>query len=725
DEIVIWDRVLSSSEISELYNSSVGEYTYTDQDLTCALNNSNDPDDDSIKAIYNWYSVLVVTGGISEGGSCSQHSDCETGYCATPPGICAQGTPPMKSLTVLNMPFETMESKHHDINNSDMVGAWFMEGDGTDRTHNQKDGVIGGSPGLIDGKVGLAYNFSGSSDELDLGTNYVDLGTTWTISAWFMYPLAPMASYNTLTRGNANDHQIIVRRSDMQLGMYDNAFGGAFRGTGFYMNTLSNNSWHHITAEGSSGAQKFYIDGEYVGSSDTQSTTDVRSIGAHWNPTQAWGVTDEAIIWNRSLTADEIRELYLEGLDSEEDAKDYSGYDNKGAVVGATYNKTGGIDGFGAYEFDGIDDYINLGNDGSLRNEDGTISAWVKSTDDWANSLTAFGDTDGNSWFAVWLGNGSTGYLTNEIITIITGDSGSSTVNRIGYTTENRDELFDGNWHHVAVTAGSSYGIYLDGEPRAVTVGRGSDDGVFTNTTGIDNARIGASNLDNYGNINFFNGTIDEVLIFNHSLSPEQVKLLYESGLSTISYKETEYPEMWKCSVTPTDGDPDGPTYNSSETNITKKESDLDIWDTSNVGIAYTGTPVTFYANYSSTHPSELGRHISNANCSIGFSDGEYDMPEGYQVLWDYNWTGTASGEDIAYDVVGVRDVDANGDATISMYLDGVFKYSNSVTHITDTDTEPLTFGRYSYTGSAKFNGTIDEIVIWDRVLSSSEISEL
>ena len=42
--------------------------------------------------------------------------------------------------------------------------------------------------------------------------------------------------------------------------------------------------------------------------------------------------------------------------------KDYSGNGNNGTVTNATFNSTGGYDGLGAYEFDGSNDYINLGN---------------------------------------------------------------------------------------------------------------------------------------------------------------------------------------------------------------------------------------------------------------------------------------------------------------------------------------------------------------------------
>jgi len=140
------------------------------------------------------------------------------------------------------------------------------------------------------------------------------------------------------------------------------------------------------------------------------------------------------------------------------------------------------------------------------------------------------GDTNGNAWFAIALGDGSTGTLTNELITIITGDSGSSSINRVGYTTATRSELFDGKWHHIVVTAGSDYKIYLNGISKTITTGFGSNDGMFTDTSGIDNSEIGSRNFKDLGAGKFVDGAIDDMRIYNRALSAEEVQRLYEMG---------------------------------------------------------------------------------------------------------------------------------------------------------------------------------------------------
>ena len=58
---------------------------------------------------------------------------------------------------------------------------------------------------------------------------------------------------------------------------------------------------------------------------------------------------------------------------------DYSGFENHGTVYNATWSKTGGYDGFGAYEFDGTDNYIEIPDTPALSAlSEMTISAWIK-----------------------------------------------------------------------------------------------------------------------------------------------------------------------------------------------------------------------------------------------------------------------------------------------------------------------------------------------------------
>jgi hypothetical protein len=349
DEVVIWNRALSAAEVSELYNTSAGEYTYPNQDLGCSLNNSNDGDDDSVKGIINWY---------QDG----------------------------QSIAVLNMPFESLTSNHPAINNSDMVGAWYFEGDAKDRTANGNDGIVLNDSFLVDGKVGQGYEFDGVNDFINISHSAsLNITGPLTISFWMKAKTLVGDDAFFVSKSN-NSHKMFgaPRSKVYEIGILNGWFYFAI-GNGQWAPMIRENAsriidggWHHITAtwNGSAGAGSMlmYFDGAEVDEdfetappapfANIQGIHSSLAIGGYRDiavdNADFNGTMDEVIIWNRSLSASEIQAVYKEGLNSKKEAKDYSGYQNTGTVINATYNATAGYDGWGAYEFDGKDDYIKI-----------------------------------------------------------------------------------------------------------------------------------------------------------------------------------------------------------------------------------------------------------------------------------------------------------------------------------------------------------------------------
>jgi hypothetical protein len=78
--------------------------------------------------------------------------------------------------------------------------------------------------------------------------------------------------------------------------------------------------------------------------------------------------------------------------------------------------------------------------------------------------------------------------------------------------------------------------------------------------TSIYDVVIGKHSLNN---VDYFDGKIDEVKIYNRSLSAEQIYANYQAGLSghnveTIVSQETSVGDNWSCMVTPNDAYQDG-----------------------------------------------------------------------------------------------------------------------------------------------------------------------
>jgi len=185
---------------------------------------------------------------------------------------------------------------------------------------------------------------------------------------------------------------------------------------------------------------------------------------------------------------------------------DYSVYRNHGTIHGATWT-TGKFGS--ALSFDGEDDYVDCGNDESLNITDAlTIEAWVKPAADISGSGTRVFLEKMNAYGLVY------GFNAGHLEVYLGGAT------RILYPVT----LYKNNWYHlVGVWEGSTTGnvyLYINGENVA--------SGDYTGSITSDHAlQIGGGEAWS-GAWRYFNGTIDEVRIYNRALSAEEIKRLFE-----------------------------------------------------------------------------------------------------------------------------------------------------------------------------------------------------
>jgi len=190
---------------------------------------------------------------------------------------------------------------------------------------------------------------------------------------------------------------------------------------------------------------------------------------------------------------------------------DYLGLNN-GTVVGDAVQNDSGYFGK-AVEFDGDGDYVDVVDDASLDpgTKDWSGGAWIE-TNTAARGVIIGKRTGGAPGYSFDILN--TGYLR-----FYADVSGSS-----AYTDSNTT-VDDNQWHHVAFTydrSSDSISLYLDGFDDTGTKTGGltsSDDITSTQNTEIG-SRVGGATFP-------FNGTIDDVMIWNRSLSGEEIKGLY------------------------------------------------------------------------------------------------------------------------------------------------------------------------------------------------------
>ena len=195
---------------------------------------------------------------------------------------------------------------------------------------------------------------------------------------------------------------------------------------------------------------------------------------------------------------------------------DSSGNGNDGNIEGATWQDTGCINE-GCYNFDDSGNYINVGNPAilSLGTSDFTLSAWVK-----VNG--AIGETYYIFNKKIYSNRGYTLYVNVAgKVSLIMEDDDSG-----GVGVSSSSIINDGKWHLITATIDrDTIGkMYVDG------VLKGSQTGITSaeeSTIDVSNNFVIGARSDLGGS--FFDGSIDEVRIYNKALSEDAIKALYLS----------------------------------------------------------------------------------------------------------------------------------------------------------------------------------------------------
>src|SRR3989344_5797717 len=477
-----------------------------------------------------------------------------------------------------------------------LVGYWdFNSGKGTDiawdLSGNGNNGRLTSMDPATDwvvGKSGLgtALDFDGSNDYVQIPTqpfNYPEcsIGScitnnyNLTFSIWFR------TSSSGGILGQTESASPPSAPNEYVPALYVDS-GGNIRASFFWhgdynQNTTSgtdyrDNKWHHATAMYTSGVERLYIDGVEV---DSQTISQdpygnngyVYLLGAaytnQWPSTNnSWyyfsGRLDEVRIYNRALSADEIKRLYnltqpkiatvpiSNGLVGYWDfnfgkggaiAFDQSGNNSDGRLTSmdpATDWVMSKPRLGTALDFDASNDYVDVGS-GTLLDNLGpvTISAWIYPRSEGENARSGIlvkGDGNGPGIDGLGFRFGSTGDdgtdRTNAL-TLFVPSSGTDL-----HVVANDNTVTLNKWQHAVVTwdgstSASGVHIYIDGvevgyQKTQSAGGVQDDDNTVNMLLGI--GVFGA-------NSNTFDGKVDEVRIYDRVLSTDEIKRLYLLGL--------------------------------------------------------------------------------------------------------------------------------------------------------------------------------------------------
>jgi hypothetical protein len=426
-------------------------------------------------------------------------------------------------------------------NETGLVSSWhFDEGygnytsdgsgngnDGTYYNENRNDGTLVNSPTWVGGKYGRAVYFPGQGTYVDAGnSNSLNLSDSFTIMTWVKTTDSTPGEYwNVIVSKDQADYPNKGWRLVDRIGYGQVMMANGTSYVSIVANWIADDNWHHLTATLKSKKNvSLFIDGVEVGNTtlvgDFVPSDNQLVIGGRLGGHNYTGVVDSVRYFNRGLTLDEIRAEMNSSRAAVLPVGAWEFNEGSGTTARDTHIWTNGTFD-SSLGFDGSNNFVNINHSTSLNlNSEVTIATWVRPR--------------GSGTFRYITAKSTYGLNVPPYLLI-------GTDNKIEWAVPNgtsygqvfsNSMLSDNQWYHVAATfdSGGNQKVYINGVLDNSTT-RPS----FSLNTNSNNLYIGGAS---HGQL--FNGSIDEVRIYNRSLSPSEIQDLYQAK-AKLNYDDIRF----------------------------------------------------------------------------------------------------------------------------------------------------------------------------------------
>ena len=384
----------------------------------------------------------------------------------------------------------------------------------------------------------------------------------------------------------------------------------------------------------------------------------------------------------------------------------------------------------------GISDYIKL-NEQALDNKtDFSISLWHKSSKTGNQSLISGANSSSFNELIMWFPSSQTfqPYLNNA-------QNGSFSVTNIS----------DDNWHHIVWTrSGSQNCLYRDAVLQNCTTNDTSAIDIDSLILGQEQDNLGGG----FSSSQAVEGLIDELLIFDKPLDQANITNIYNNQNNGLGYDGSAR----SCGAIPVAEYRFDELVWDGSANDVKDSSDNDLHLTSynasteNTSPVISGTPG--FCRYGEFNGINSYLQITTPSSLVGFADEfsvttwintdaipssglktilskdsnyEFHLNSNGEIFW---WWGggarslTTSGANITpgqWHHLAI--VYKNGEQHI--YIDGVSKGTRNTTGTLTLDNDPLQIGQDQRISSRFFDGSIDEVRIFDQYLTQADVAAI
>ncbi|MCB9300549.1 MAG: T9SS type A sorting domain-containing protein [Lewinellaceae bacterium] len=622
-----------------------------------------------------------------------------------------------------------------------MVANYSFSGNATDGTAYGNYGQVSGAMLTTDrfGFGNSAYNFDGQGAKIDVPNSLQLNSGLASISFWVKANALPASGEGyVLSHGGWQERWKISLPSHGKLVFttnYENGISDMDAGDG---NELEPGVWSHIVMVHDGAKDLIYKDGVLANMKDVVGplNSTVHPFGIGYDPIDNGnffnGALDEVKLYNVALSAPEVAALYATESTSPEvptdlvadfpfagDAHDATQFENNGLPGGAQLVTDRFGFGSNAYAFSGADS-IYVDNSIQYNSPLASISFWVK-----VGELPAQGEVyllSHGGWQERWKislpSHGKTVFTTNYENGISDMDAGDG------------NELQVGVWTHVVmVHNGSKDQIYMNGALA------NEKDVVGNLNSTILPFGIGNNPIDGGS---YFTGELDDVQLYDVALTAQQVADLYgvQSTAPVIADGLVAY--------YPFNGNANDMTPYRNNASASGAQLDDDRFGRANKAYQFNGVSDEINAANSTQLNSDYATVSFWINVNELPGNGEAFLLSfgGWQERWKISlpphgkpvWTTNGSS--------GISDMDS-GDgnelqvgvwthvvmvhdgAKDKIFMDGAMVAQKDVSGTLNSTTFPLGMGYNPVDGGSYFNGSLDDVQLYNVALTDQEVADL
>jgi len=589
--------------------------------------------------------------------------------------------------------------------------------------------TVNGSPTQTTGRFNEANGASNfvTGSSLSNGTSPTSNTTNVSLAAWVKWNGVDIGDNQVILAvgGLSNGYLLVLRRSignKLTILQQSSAWGVNCQFT------LPINLWTHIAATSSSAGQwKMYINGKHICSEALAAPIAPSgniSVGGLPGSQSFSGAVTDARVYTRVLNESEINELaqnassalvgasystgatgLLVNFHMDNGSGNSSGPITDLGLTGTTGTSVNGKEGdaVGARYFNGSSHFLSTNTPYGMPRASGprTLCAWIQPSQATSNVVVGYGNNVAGQGMGISL------YLDKYFFWTYGGAGLTSTSN-----------VILNKWQHYCGVYDPINGakIYVDGAELASTTAAGFG---TVNTT-LSALTIGRNNIDSN---NFFAGKIDDVSIYNNALSAIQIRqLAAQVPMGLVARYDFQ-------------GDTkDVSGFGIDASSFGTVNSDVDRFGRSASSYSFAGT----FGNFLRAADTNLPKGANPRTACMWYRSvsGDFAVPFAYGVTGSRTaiWLQAQS---IARFWTEGTDLDTNVNIPHSIWRHVCIVYNgtNSMVYVNGRliDSQPRAVNTGSdgfiYIGSwlntREYGGSIDDVRVYNRALSTNEISAL